>query len=155
MKNGLQNARKSVTLVSEVLFMKKMKCQRHFYLLLVIFILLSGMCHDLDQADSVVAYAQNEENTSFIRVVRDKLADQDAYVEEETESSEFCHIVLQSKRGREEDGSFYSGEIFISPENLPGNSLLHTRKTDDGTSVKNQSIAVIVAYVHQQDGAKG
>lgn len=135
--------------------MKKMKCQRHFCFLLVMFILISGMCHDLDQADSVFAYTQNEENTSSIRVVRDKLADQDAYVEEEAENSEIFRTVMRSRRGRDGEDSFYNGKFFISPEDLPENFLLYTRKTDDRALVENHSVTVIVNYVHRQDGEKG
>lgn len=131
--------------------MRKRKVQKYVCLLLMSFILFSGMCHDFLQADSVFVSAR--ENTSTISRLRDHLGEQDAYKEEPSDGNEVYSVVARGRRGREEVFACAEG-LSSSAENLSGKVFLQSGVTDVGALKENHSSTVIIEYVHHQDGAK-
>lgn len=132
--------------------MKTKRVQKCVCFLLMLFILLSGMCHGLVQADSIFACA--EKNTSVISRVEDKLGDQDAYVEEEAGVGEVYGTAVRSRHSRSEESFDRVEGLLQVPENLSGNSQVQSGSTDVGILKENLSSTVVIEYVHHQDGAK-
>lgn len=134
--------------------MRLTKKRRTISGILLILILFSCMCHEVVRADVSFLCMQSRKYTSTIDEVHDRLADQDAFVEEETSLQE-SNNREESFRGRYVRRIMRNVEAMISIAGiLPGNPLLHPRKTDDGVYKENYSQTVITRYIHQKDGEK-
>lgn len=132
-------------------FMKIKRVQKNICLLVMIFIWMFGMCHGLQQTDPIFLNARK--NAFTISRVRDRLGEQDLYVEDSTNTSEICGTAVRVRRSRERRSFACFDSPLLLPENLPGNSQLQAGRRTGDILQENLSSAVIMEYVHDKDGA--
>lgn len=123
--------------------------------ILVAAMLISGMCYEHVEADSLfVVHAVNEKDTIILTSAKDIPAQQTICTNEITGVLRIeCNEVQSGENSRKT--AVRTGEALIGTESLFAAPLLCksviTEKADKCPSGRE----VIIAYIHHQDGAKG
>ena len=126
--------------------------------IIVAVMLLSGMCFEHVEADSLFVHAVNETHnqTVVLTSAKEMPASQTICTNEMLGRQHMecqCHVVQSRKTNYR--SAVRTGEALSLPEFLPKVPLLSKRMMIEVEDYKPCGRKVILAYIHHQDGAKG
>lgn len=134
--------------------MKLRRNQRLLSLLTAVILLVCGMCLDLHQADSVLACSSYSAASGFSQsLTSEKLPERDSFISEGRCQGASLH---EAKPVRHLRGRACSRSDFppLSPEILLGNTGLIFCAAAQDSHPDTCTTAVILHYIHMQDGQK-
>lgn len=132
--------------------MRVIRCNRYFCFFLIVAVLMVGICADIAGTESCFLSVKSISQMHPATIIRNRLARQDALIEENAGSGQQNgSAAKETSAGWEENGeeggcdSYHS--IFVEARLSLKQMVQRVRCYDFGN-------AVIISYVHSQDGAK-
>lgn len=134
-----------------------MKSGRHRQWISIGFILvltLAGMCFDKKEADSCLPYPETQESHQILNISRHVFLTQDLCTEDLFGIRARVSTIFQKSRARVKTNSKMKSMLSIL-ENLSENPLYIAEAATERVVCKSTfSSAVIIGYIHRQDGKK-
>lgn len=134
--------------------MRAARWNRHICFLLTLMMLVTGMCFETVKADSSFSSNEFPFAVNTARFVKGGLETQDIFIEDQADSYELLNRVEETVRTRKEIKNDCSSLVFLSPEIAFKQFSASLNRMALGVRLDNFSNAVIIGYVHNQDGSK-
>lgn len=135
------------------LMMRKVRNQKWIYLLLVITVMISGICLEKIQADAYFSCNHTRTIVKLDGILRDVPACRTETLSQREVLSSLRTAKRETRHNQIKTG-FQTGFCVSYAEILPQNIQLNQAAGIDRSDCEGSSSAVILSYIHKQDGEK-
>ncbi len=134
--------------------MKRDNLKKWISILVIISCIVSGMCFANSETDSFFRYAKNSQVTSTIETP-DKSIPRQEQCREEYLGIRTVNSTIRATTRTETKSAIRARILLSAVEILPQKfNFLHSVTAEEEALEEHQSSAVIIMYIHQQDGEK-
>lgn len=134
--------------------MKSATAKRILNFIIIAAILISGMCFEHVEADSLFVHAVNENHEVVLTSAKDIPVQQTICTNEMSGTQRLECSEVQLRRSNQKS-AVRTGTALSSLEILPKNPILYKAMVMETVDNQPSGKEVIIAYIHHQDGAKG
>ena len=130
--------------------------KKYICFLLALMMLVSGMCFEGIKTDACFSSGRFPYAANAVYTNKDVVTKQYAFVEERSEKCEISSLASEYEGNRKESGArSLNSNMNLAAEMTTVRSLVSLRETAREARFGQTSSAVIISYVHHQDGSKG